>query len=166
MEEAEFIEEIRSLEAFFEKELSIEQMKDWYAELKEYPVSKVRMAIRECKRNCKFLPKLAEFLNIISEVKMQQVEKEKIPCKKCDGTGYIVYIKKVLNGKSIIPYTYTAVCNCGNAQRYDGTEIKNSEHRSKFYTELESNLDKNQYKEIYSKQDKNVFLYFEQNLWR
>ena len=30
MEQGKFLEEMRTLEAFFEKELSIEQAKDWY----------------------------------------------------------------------------------------------------------------------------------------
>lgn len=164
MEQDEFFQEIRNLEAFFEKKLSIEQARDWYFELKDYPIEKLRIAIRTSKTTCKFFPKLAEFLQFIREAKIEKTEEERKACKKCKGTGYLIYVKKILNGNKIIEYQYAIICGCGNEKPYYGNQIKDYEHRSKYYTETEEEvLGQDSYKEI--KQD-DVFLRYEQDLWR
>lgn len=167
MEQGKFFEEIRTLEAFFEKELSIEQAKDWYEELKDYPIEKLRIAIRTAKTTCKFLPKLAEFLGFIREAKIEKKENEKIQCEKCNGTGYVIYIKKIVNGNKILGYPYAAICNCGNARPYYGDQIKDYEHRSKYYTATENEVLSENYETIWKEQkDKKVFLKYEQDLWK
>ena len=133
MEQVEFFEEIRSLEAFFEKKLSIEQARDWYFELKDYPIEKLRIAIRESKANCKFMPKLAEFLGFIREARIEGKEEKKIHCNKCGGTGYLIYIKKIVNGNKITSYTYGCVCNCGNVKPY-------YDKQRKYYTATENEI--------------------------
>lgn len=157
MEQVKFFEEMRTLEAFFEKKLSIEQAKDWYFELKDYPIEKLRIAIRTAKTTCKFFPKLAEFLEFIKQVRIEKEEEEKISCDKCGGSGYLIYIKKIVNGNKILSYSYATICNCGNAKSY-------LNNQSKYYTQTENEiLSDDSYREI--KKD-GVFLRFEQDLWR
>lgn len=151
---AEFLEEIKSLEAFFEKELSIEQSKDWYEEIQNYSIPRLRVAIRECKRTCKFMPKLSEFLEFIKEAKEEKQESKKVECKKCNETGYLSYTKKVLNGNKILQYTYCCACDCEN-----GLNVTDKIPR-------EAELIREGYKEIYNAQNQNVFLRLERDLWQ
>lgn len=164
MTRAEFLEEIKSLEAFFEKELSIEQATDWYEELQDYSIAKFRVAIRESKRNCKFMPKLSEFLIFIQEARVEKQETEKVECSKCNGTGYIAYIKKVLNGNKILEYTYCCTCDCSNATAYDGSIL--NQNKNKYRIPSKEELISEGYEEVYAKQKEDVLLRLEKNLWR
>lgn len=159
MEQVEFFEEIRSLEAFFEKKLSIEQARDWYYELKDYSIEKLRVAIRESKTNCKFMPKLAEFLEFIRAVRIEEKETEKIKCDKCGGSGYLIYIKKIVNGGKVMNYTYGCVCNCGNAKPY-------YDKKKKYYTETENEILSSGYDVVTrDRSGKKIFIGYEQDLW-
>lgn len=158
MTRAEFLEEIRSLEAFFEKELSIEQATDWYEEIQDEPVAKLRIAIRNAKKTCKFLPKLSEFLEILSETRIEKVEKEKTECKHCNGSGYILYVKKVLNGNKLIEYSFACTCEeCQNADTYNN---KN------YYVETETNIKNDNYKPVFVSSNPSLLLRYEQEVWR
>ena len=50
-------------------------------------------------------------------------------CKKCNGTGYVFYTKEINNKK----YKYSAVCDCGRCERYDGTKCADPKNKSKYY---------------------------------
>lgn len=164
MERGKFLEEIGTLEAFFEKQLSIEQVKDWYEELKDYPIERLRIAIRTAKTTCKFLPKLAEFLSFIKDARIEVQERERIPCNKCNGTGYLIYTKKVLNGNKILEYDFAGICECGNETKYDGTQVRDKQNKSKYYTNTVQELEN--YKEIWDeKNGRKVFIKLEQNVW-
>ena len=160
MEQGKFLEEMRTLEAFFEKELSIEQARDWYFELKDYPIEKLRIAIRTAKTTCKFFPILAVCLGFIRKARIEITEDEKIHCDKCGGTGYLIYVKKIVNGNKILEYSYATICNCGNAKAYYNKQ-------SKYYTETENEILSQDYKKIFKEQDgRKVFLRYEQDLWK
>lgn len=141
MTNGEFIEATSRLEKYYEKEFSIEQQKIMFEELKEMPVEKYKKAITYCIRNSKFLPKIADILNAMNEAKVT-VAKEitRIECKNCKGIGYIPYYRQIENGGKKITYQYFAVCECGNEKRYDGRVISDTEHRSKFYIPLISEI--------------------------
>lgn len=137
MTNGEFIEATSRLEKYYEKEFNTEQQRIMFEELKEMPVDKYKKAITYCIRNSKFLPKIADILNAMNEVKTTVVtEKDRIECRKCKSTGYVPYYKKIDNGGKEIIYQFFAVCNCGNEKRYDGTTISDIEHKSKFYVPL------------------------------
>lgn len=160
MEQVKFLEEIRTLEAFFEKKLSIEQATDWYSELKDFPIEKLRIAIREAKTNCKFMPKLAEFLEFIRQIKLENQEEEKIECKKCNGTGYLIYIKKILNGNRIIDYPHACVCNCGNARQY-------YDKRTGYSVPSENEILSQDYRAVTKEQDgRKIFICYEEDIWQ
>lgn len=137
MTNGEFIEATSRLEKYYEKEFSIEQQRIMFEELREVSVEKYKKAITYCIRNSKFLPKIADILNAINEVKtIVAKETTRIECKKCKGVGYVPYYRQIENGGKTLKYLYFAVCECGNEKRYDGTTIKDVEHRSKFYIPL------------------------------
>lgn len=137
MTNGEFIEATSRLEKYYEKEFSIEQQRIMFEELREVSVEKYKKAITYCIRNSKFLPKIADILNAMNEVKtIVAKETTRIECKKCKGVGYVPYYKKNDNGGKEIIYQFFAVCDCGNEKRYDGTTISDIEHKSKFYVPL------------------------------
>lgn len=137
MTNGEFIEATSRLEKYYEKEFSIEQQRIMFEELREVSVEKYKKAITYCIRNSKFLPKIADILNAMNEVKtIVAKETTRIECKKCKGVGYVPYYKKIDNGGKEIIYQFFAVCDCGNEKRYDGTTISDIEHKSKFYVPL------------------------------
>lgn len=136
MTRPEFVQTLATMEAFFEKELSVEQANDWFEELKIYDIDRFRKAVKEAKRSCKFLPKLVEILNFISEVKIEVAQREYVECKKCNSTGIIPYTKMIkISESQELPYTYVCRCDCPNGDfyKYDGTKIKDTAHASKYY---------------------------------
>lgn len=142
MTDGEFIESTSRLESYFEKEYTTEQRKIMFAELKELSVERYKKAITYCIRNGKFLPKIADILNAAKEVKLNvTANKVIIECKKCKSIGYVPYYKKIEDGGREIIYQYFAVCDCGNAKKYDGTTISDILHRSKFYVPLISEIE-------------------------
>lgn len=145
MEIPEFIEETSKIENFFEKELTKFQRDEWYKELKNIPVNRYRQIIKQVFRKCKFMPKLADVVSIQEELPYEKSsinEIEKVFCKKCKGLGFIIYTKIIDNGDKKLEYNYLARCNCTNGLRfaYDGSQISDTEHRSKFYVAIAQQL--------------------------
>ena len=142
MTQGEFVEETSRIERFFStdsktKELTAEERKEWYEELRNMAVSRYRQIIRQAFRKCKFMPKLADIVSINEELPYQSNKKEttKVDCNKCKGLGLVFYKKLIDNGKNKIKYEYVAHCNCQNGLEYayDGTTISDSRYKSKFY---------------------------------
>ena len=138
MEISEFITETNRIENFYEKELTEMQRKEWYRELKNMPINRYRQIVTQSLRECKFMPKLADIVSINNNLpynssSQQDLVKEK--CDKCNGDGVIKYNKEILDGDRIFIYEFFAKCNCKNAKQfnYDGTNISDTRHRSKFY---------------------------------
>lgn len=118
MTNGEFIEATSRLEKYYEKEFSIEQQRIMFEELREVSVEKYKKAITYCIRNSKFLPKIADILNAINEVKtIVAKETTRIECKKCKGVGYVPYYRQIENGGKTLKYLYFAVCECGNEKK-------------------------------------------------
>ena len=46
----------------------------------------------------------------------------------------------IKNGDKENKYTYGAICNCGNAKKYEGWTIADIQHRTDFYTPYASEL--------------------------
>lgn len=64
MQISEFVEETTKIEKYFIKNLDEYQRKIWYEELKNMDIARYRQIIRETFRKCKFMPKLADILDI------------------------------------------------------------------------------------------------------
>ena len=62
MEINEFIEVTNRIEQYFDKEYSNEQRQIMYEELKNMSKEKYKIAVNECIKKCKYLPKLADIL--------------------------------------------------------------------------------------------------------
>ena len=136
MTELEFVEATSRIEQYFEKEYSKEQRKIMYEELKEFSAEKYKRLVSAVIRKNKYLPKVADFIEVNKEdiFTPQQNKTEKIECKKCNSTGYIIYTKSTKDGGIEIKNQYGAVCDCGNAKKYEGWNMLDSRHKSNYYT--------------------------------
>ena len=105
----EFNKETQQLERFYEKEIPEEQKKIWYEEFKKMPIERYRYLIGQAYRKSKFIPKLADMIEINKNCGYVEIEKEpeKI-CTKCNGLGYITYKKKLKEDG----YEYNYACRC------------------------------------------------------
>ena len=114
MNEAEFVELLSKMEEFYDKEYNNEQRKIIYANFKNGSKERFTRVINHAYRKCKFLPKLADLIEIADELpKLEKKEEtQKAKCDKCKGTGMIVYTKLVYD----FPYTFVAKCECNNGQ--------------------------------------------------
>jgi len=133
----EFVEETSKLEKYYGKELDEFQRKIWNEEIGKMSAQRYRQIIKEVFRTCKFMPKLADIVEINKGLGYHIDNKkqiEKVDCNKCNGEGFIIYTKLIDNGNIKIPYDYVARCNCenGNQYVYDGRIIQDTEHRSNY----------------------------------
>ena len=110
----EFVEITGEMMKFYNKELAEYESKIWYEELKNMSKERFRQIVRECFRNNKFMPKLADIVEFNRTIPRIQKQDEGIveDCKICENTGYVGYYKKdVETGAN---YFYGARCNCKN----------------------------------------------------
>lgn len=133
MELKEFIEETNKIERFYEKSLDEFQREQWYNNLRYLPINRYRQLIKEIYNRCKFMPKLADVMEINKEMpyNTERKEVEKVQCNLCNSDGVIKYIKKQENRE----YEFFARCKCQNGNKfiYDGTKLTDDKHKSKFY---------------------------------
>lgn len=140
---SDFIEETSKIERFYStegksRELTTEEKKIWYDELKNIDITRYRLIVKQVFRECKFMPKLADIINIQRElpyINKSKIEDKQVKCNKCEGLGFILYKKIVQNGEKQLEYEYIAHCNCQNGIKYayDGANISDTQHRSKYY---------------------------------
>ena len=114
----EFMEETKKLERFYSKELTEEQKKIWFENLKKLTLQRYQYIIGVIYRKNKYFPTLADILQINDETGMKKQEQKykQEKCDICSGRGVIRYIKKI-NG---IDYEYVCRCNCGNSLKFMG----------------------------------------------
>lgn len=127
MQISEFIEATGILEQYYGKELTNEQRQITYEQLKDLTIERYRKVISKCLRTCKYMPKIADMIaanaELIGEITQEEEKKEVCPCKKCDGSGYVLYTKFIANGDIRLPYTYVARCLCKNGELYANKKI-------------------------------------------
>lgn len=138
MQITEFVEETARIEKYFGKELEKFQREIWYNEFRNTSLARYRQIIIQVFRECKFMPKLADLVDIEKELpytKTENIQSEKVECQKCDSLGYILYKKIVDNGINKLEYEFVARCDCENGleNAYDGTTISDIKNRSKYY---------------------------------
>lgn len=119
MQEIEFMDKIKKIENFYEKELNEIQIEAWWNSLMNMNIAQFDYLIKQIFTEFTYMPKLAQVLElknkILYELKIdnqKQVEKEE--CKKCKSTGVIRYIRT----KDNIQYEYFARCVCKNGLNY------------------------------------------------
>lgn len=133
----EFMNEVKQLENFYGKDLTDEQKQIWFKELKYLELPRFKYIETQIYKTLKFMPKLADIIEINSNLGYSQIKKEqqKVQCKKCNGTGYITYIKKIDNGDgNKIENIYGAICTCRQKKKYEGWKISEERYRSNYYT--------------------------------
>lgn len=110
-----------------------EQIEVWFENLKFMSVERFNYILSEIYKTSKFMPTLADILQLHRQIpytaKKEEVQVKSGKCNKCGNTGYVLY-KKLIDNK---PYTYSAVCDCGRANRYDGKEIADPKNKSEYY---------------------------------
>ena len=138
----EFITTTTEIENFYQKEISEEQKKIWFQELRKMDIKRFKYVISQAYRTCKFIPKLADIIEINTSLGYSQVKREESTqkCNKCKGTGYITYWKKIKNGGKEILYEYMAICSCGRQKQYKGWECPEERDRTNYYTPLAEEL--------------------------
>ena len=131
MTNKEFMQYTQEIENFYGQKLSDVEKNVWYENLKFMTIERFNYIIAEIYKVNKFMPKLAEVLEMHRSIPyVENIKKDvKGHCEKCDDTGYVTYTKIVNNR----PYTYMAVCDCGRHNRYDGSKIHDEKHRSDYY---------------------------------
>lgn len=142
MEINEFVNAIERLEIYYGKEYDKRQLQIMFEELKDIPIVRFKQLVSQSIKRCKFLPKVADFIQLEKEVLYidnKHEEQEKIDCKKCNGTGYIIYTKRVNNGDKSFEYSYAAICDCRNSKQYKGWEIQGN-NKSDYYTPMAKEL--------------------------
>ena len=72
------------------------------------------------------MPKLADLIEIEQNLPIVNTRiKEKVECKKCGGTGLIIYTKLMEDGSRKLEYKYAARCNCANANGMSNNILRN-----------------------------------------
>lgn len=141
MNNKEFIEYVSQLENFYNQSLNDAEREIWFKNLSFMTVERFNLIISEIFKINKFMPRLSEILDMHKQIPYTagRVEEKKITkhCEKCNDTGYIFYTK-IING---MPYKYTAVCDCGRQQRYDGRECTEPRNKSEYYVPTAEEID-------------------------
>lgn len=112
----EFLEVTGEIEKFYnvseDKKLSTEQSRIWFDELKILTKERYRQISRECYKKLKFMPKLADIIEMNNVLANFSAKKDDTvyECNKCDGTGFICY-KRIIENYT---YDYAARCMCKN----------------------------------------------------
>lgn len=117
MTTAEFLEITEEIEKFYDKEYTKDQSKYMYEELQKLSKARYRQIARQAFKTCKFMPKLADLVEIEKEIPKEIINKqhERVECKRCKGTGLVPYKKLVNTGSRNIEYLTVARCECINA---------------------------------------------------
>ena len=135
MQSGEFVEATTRLEQYYGKEYTNEQRQIMFDELQNLPIERYKQLISTLIRKSKFLPKVADFAEVNMETPyMKQDETQKTECKKCNSTGYLIYTKIIKDGNRNLNYQYACLCNCGNAEKYEGWNTSDKRYRSNYYT--------------------------------
>lgn len=133
----EFDEEIDKIERFYQKQGAItdEQRQIWYRELKNLDIARFKYIIAQIYRTSKFMPKLADLLEINANLGYSQAKKEKNQsnCKICNGTGYVTYKRTSEKGADNFLYEYVAICKCRTKPKYEGWKITDERNKSNYY---------------------------------
>ena len=133
MTKQEFIEYVGQIENVYKNQnLSNIEKEIWYENLKFMSIERFNYILAEIYKTSKFRPILADILQFHKQIPYTAKKEEreiKSGCKKCNGTGYVFYTKEI-SGKK---YKYSAVCDCGRHERYDGRKCADPKNKSKYY---------------------------------
>lgn len=132
MKYKEFMDYVTELQNYYNQELNETEVGIWYESLKFMTVERFNYILSQLYEVNKFMPKLSEVLDMHKQIPYTVGKQEKKingHCEKCNDTGYIIYTKIINN----MPYKYTAVCDCGRQDRYDGRQCVKEKDKSDYY---------------------------------
>lgn len=129
MTKAEFVEYIEQIQNVYHKEMTAIEVDIWYENLKFMTIERFNYILSEIYKTNKFMPTLADILQVHKQIPYTTKKEIKGNCKKCDGIGYVFYIKEINNKK----YKFSAVCDCERNERYDGRKCANPKNKSEYY---------------------------------
>lgn len=140
MTKKEFTGYIKELQNYYNQELNETEFNIWYESLKFMTVERFNYIISELYKINRFMPKLSEVLDMHKQIPYtagKQEEPKRGHCAKCNDTGYVIYTKIINN----MPYKYTAVCDCGRQNRYDGKQCTDPKNKSDYYIPTTEEID-------------------------
>lgn len=142
MTQSEFVEATSRVEQYYDKEYTNEQRRIMFKELEDINIDRYRQLVSAVIRKSKFLPKIADFIEANIEVPFlaQKDDLQKVECKKCNSTGYLIYTRVIRDGDREFKNQYASVCDCGNARKYEGWKVTDKRYRSNYYTPLAQEL--------------------------
>ena len=119
MKENEFMEKVKKIEKFYEKELNEVQIEAWWNSLMNMNTAQFDYLIKQIFTEFTYMPKLSQILELKHQVlydykSENEKQTEKEYCKKCRSTGVIRYIRT----KNDIKYEYFARCVCKNGLNF------------------------------------------------
>lgn len=117
MNNPEFITATRKLEQYFDKNYTSEQLKIMFEELKELTLPRYNQIIANIIRTNRFLPKIADFLEIDAQIPKYSDNEQKEECLRCNQTGIIVYKQLIRQGNDKAFYQFGARCTCKNGEK-------------------------------------------------
>ncbi len=132
MSDEEFYECIEQVQRVYDKKLSDIELEIWYENLKFMSVQRFNYILSEIYKTSKFMPKLADILQVHRQIPYTAKREEKQiknHCEKCNDLGYVIY-NKIIDGHS---YKCSAVCDCGRQERYDGRKCTDEKNKSDYY---------------------------------
>lgn len=113
----ELINGVAKLEKYYQKEMPQYEKDIWYKELGRMRVERFNQLIEKAYTECKFMPKLADILEInqkIPYIDKENNENKTVQCGRCHSSGIIMYTKLIEKMK----YDFAARCTCENGNRF------------------------------------------------
>ncbi len=119
MKENEFMEKIKKIEKFYEKELNEIQYEAWMNSLINMNIAQFDYMTKEIFTEFTYMPKLSQVIELKNRIlidfnKKENTEIQKEKCTKCRSTGIIRYFRTIDGNQ----YTYFARCTCKNGLKY------------------------------------------------
>lgn len=142
MNREDFLKYIEELQNFYGQKLSQTELEVWYDNLKTMTMQRFNLILSEIYKTSKFMPKLADILQVHNQIPYTATQPEKKMtghCEKCNDTGYVTYYKDIDGMK----YQYAAVCDCGRQSRYDGTKCIDQRNKSDYYIPIAQEISLN-----------------------
>lgn len=112
----EFINETNNIEKFYNSSLNDYAREIWYDNLKDISIDRYKTIVQECFRTQKFMPKLADIIEIKKTVKETKINEKIEACEKCSD-GMVLYHKEIYGRK----YQFACRCICKLGQRLSRT---------------------------------------------
>jgi len=132
MSEEEFYKYVTEMQNFYGQKLSDIELRVWYDSLKFMTIQRFNFILSEIYKTNKYMPRLAEILQVHNQIPYVSTQKKEIEnnkCEKCDNTGYVRYYKNIDDQQ----YLYMAVCDCGRQEKFDGRKCLDPKNKSEYY---------------------------------